>query len=144
MSADPRAVGHTRDAGWEIGVSATLDADADEVWELLTGRGLPLWWGTPTDGLPTTTGSTGSTAEGGWFEIRSVRPGEKVRLRWSPTGDPTTATTVQVSVRAAAGDRSRVGFHEERLPDGAARERRREHWRQVLDALVAALGDTRR
>ncbi len=144
MSADVRGVGHTRDAGWEIGVSATLDAEPGELWELLTGRGLSRWLGTVDGGLPTGPGVVGSTSEGGWFEVRSVRPGEKVRLRWSPTGDPTIATTVQVSVRAAARGRCRVGFHEEKLPDAAARERRREHWRQVVDALVVDIGDTRR
>jgi hypothetical protein len=142
VSAEPRAVGHTRDAGWEIGVGAVLDIDPDGLWERLTGRNLPDWLGETGGPLPRDAGATGHTADGGRFEIRSVRDGEKIRLRWTPPAGA-AVTVIQVSVRAAPRGRARLGFHEERLPDAAARERRREHWRSVVAAIAADIGTDR-
>ena len=48
-------------------------------------------------------------------------------------------STVQFTVIPAAGDRTRVGFHQERLADAAEREQQRTYWQGVLDALAAAL-----
>lgn len=135
-----RAVGHTRDAGWEIGVSATVDADPAAVWGLLTGPGLHLWLGDVDGGLPTAPGTTGRTADGGWFDVRSFRPMDRVRLRWSPSGDPVQASTVQVTVRGSGAGRTRVGLHQEQLPNAASRDRQRVHWRAVM-AEIAALTD---
>ena len=139
VSAEPRGVGNTADAGWQIGVSATVDLPPAALWERLLGSDLPRWLGHVDGGLPPV-GATGRTADGGWFEVRAVRPREKVRLRWSPSGDPAAATVLQVSVRPASGGRSRVGFHQERLPDAAARADRREHWRAVVADLVGRVG----
>ncbi|WP_111765903.1 SRPBCC domain-containing protein [Nakamurella deserti] len=136
MSVEPRAVGHTRDAGWEVGVSAVLDIAPDALWGWLTGSGLAHWLGETGGPLPHDAGATGRTATGGRFEIRSVRDGEKIRLRWEPAGGA-GMTVVQVSVRAASRGRARLGFHEERLPDARAREHRREHWRGVISAIAA-------
>lgn len=135
-------MGHTRDAGWEIGVSTVLDIGPDALWDRLTGRNLPDWLGDTGGPLPRDVGATGHTAGGGRFEIRSVRDGAKIRLRWTPAAG-TTATVVQVSVTAAPRGRARLGFHEERLPDAAARERRREHWRDVAAAIAADIGSDR-
>ncbi|SPF03058.1 activator of Hsp90 ATPase 1 family protein [Streptomyces sp. MA5143a] len=110
------ATGLTQDAGWEIGVSRTLAQPPDTVWEFISGpRGLALWLGagarlTPERGAPYTT----DAGIGG--EVRGYRPRERIRVTY---GD----TTVQVTVSAAAGER----------------ERRREHWRRVLDRVADAL-----
>lgn len=146
MSAEPaptgtRPVGRTRDAGWQIGVSATLDADPAVVWELLTGAGLHLWLGGVDGGLPTLAGTTGTTTDGGWFEVRSFRQGDRVRLRWSPSGDPAQASTVQVTVRGSGAGRTRVGLHSEQLPDAASRDRQRVHWRAVMAEITALTTD---
>jgi hypothetical protein len=42
-------------------------------------------------------------------------------------------------VRPVAGERTRLVFHQERLVDAAERERQREHWQGVMDAVVTAL-----
>ena len=41
-----RPVGLTRDAGWEVGASRTLDASVKKMWDLLLSpTGLGLWVG---------------------------------------------------------------------------------------------------
>ncbi|MGW1737338.1 SRPBCC family protein [Nocardia sp. NPDC001965] len=124
--------GLTADAGWQIGVSRTLPYPQDVVWDYLTGpAGLACWLGpgaapAPEPGAPyrTDTGVTG--------EVRSYRPGDRIRLTYGPT-------TVQVALTAAAGDRTRVRFHQERMSSAGQREQQRAHWLQVMDRIGAAL-----
>ena len=41
-----RPVGLTEDAGWQVGVSRTVNADLDTVWDhLVSAEGLALWLG---------------------------------------------------------------------------------------------------
>jgi uncharacterized protein YndB with AHSA1/START domain len=41
-----REVGRTRDAGWQIGVSKTIDRPVEEVWAFLTSHeGIGIWLG---------------------------------------------------------------------------------------------------
>jgi hypothetical protein len=100
-------VGKTKDAGWQIGVSRTVPLSAEEVWARLAP--IEPWLGEPAD------------------DIRSNRPLDRIRVGWH-------GTIVQVVIRPAASGTS-VRFHQERLPDEAARTRQREHWRAVLDRL---------
>ncbi|NUP25973.1 MAG: SRPBCC domain-containing protein [Nocardia sp.] len=125
--------GLTADAGWQIGVSRTLPHPPDVVWDYLTGpAGLACWLGSgaepaPEPGAPyrTDTGVTG--------EIRSYRPGDRIRLTYGPT-------TVQVALTAATGDRTRLRFHQERMSSPGQREQQRAYWQQVMDRIDAALG----
>ena len=133
-----RPTGHTRDAGWEIGVSRTVPFPIDDVWDFLTSAAGPaVWLGAGVLRLDEP-GTAYETEVGTRGEIRSVRPRDRVRLTWRPV-DWDHDSTVQVTVTAASGDRTRIGFHQERLADAAERERQRTHWQGVLDALVAAL-----
>lgn len=125
--------GLTRDAGWEVGVSRTLPHPPSTVWDFVSGpEGLALWLGpgadlTPERGAPyrTDTGVTG--------EVRGYRPGERIRVTHG-------ATTVQVALTPAAdGVRTVLGFHQERMSGAEERERRRAHWRRVMDEVAAAL-----
>jgi uncharacterized protein YndB with AHSA1/START domain len=103
MSAGWRrsAVGHTRDAGWQIGVSKTVDSPAKAVWTFITSpAGIAIWLGEgvtvlsePGAGYETTAGVRGET--------RSFRELDRVRLTWQP---PNWAhdTTLQLAVTPAA------------------------------------------
>lgn len=130
--------GLTRDAGWEIGVSRTVDHPIEVVWAFLTAdAGAAVWLGVGVQRLdePGTAYQTEAETRG---EIRSFRPRDRVRLTWRPR-DWDHDSTVQVVVRPTPGDRTSVRFHQERLTDAAERERQRSHWLSVLDALVEAL-----
>ncbi|MTD13157.1 SRPBCC domain-containing protein [Nakamurella sp. YIM 132087] len=133
--------GLTRDAGWEIGVRSTVPYPAAVVWELLTSTdGLALWLGTPVDGaLPTDRGE-GFVLDGGASgEIRSYHPGYRIRLTLQDAGGPDSTIQLTLDDR---DDRTGIGFHQERLPDAAARDRQRTHWKHVTDQIATALDTT--
>jgi uncharacterized protein YndB with AHSA1/START domain len=141
MSADPGSTvptGLTRDVGWEIGVSRTFPCDVDHAWRTLTeGEGLAVWLA-PVGDLPTAKGEAYRTADGTAGEVRSHRPGDRLRLTWRPPGWDHDST-VQVAVTAAAGGRAVVRFHQERLAGPDEREEMRAHWAAALDALAPLL-----
>ncbi|MFB8028482.1 SRPBCC domain-containing protein [Streptomyces sp. NPDC056465] len=126
--------GLTQDAGWEIGVSRTLPLPVDALWEFVAGEeGVALWLG-PGAELPTEKGAAYRTADGVEGEIRSYRPGDRVRLTHGPT-------TVQVAVApGGSAGRSVLRFHQEHLASAEEREERRAHWQGVMDRVEAALG----
>ncbi|MBC2875465.1 MULTISPECIES: SRPBCC family protein [Streptomyces] len=125
--------GLTKDAGWQIGVSRTLPHPAAVVWDFVAGsEGIALWLGpgavlTPERGTPyrTTAGVTG--------EVRGYRPADRIRVTHG-------TTTVQVALAPAAdGARTTLRFHQEHLASAEERERRRAHWRRVMDQVATAL-----
>ncbi|MER6770602.1 SRPBCC domain-containing protein [Streptomyces bacillaris] len=126
-------VGLTRDAGWEIGVSRTLHQPPQAVWEFITGpEGVALWLGAEGP-LPTEKGAPYRTADGTEGEIRSYRPGDRVRLTYGPS-------TVQVAVTSGSSEgRAVLRFHQERLASAEEREERRTHWKAVMDRVAAEL-----
>jgi uncharacterized protein YndB with AHSA1/START domain len=133
-----RPVGRTKDAGWEIGVSRTLPLPVEEVWDFLTSpAGSAVWLGAGVQRLDEP-GAAYETEAGTAGQVRSFRPQDRVRLTWRPV-EWDHDSTVQFTVTPVAGDRTRVVFHQERLVDAAERERQREHWQGVMDAVAAAL-----
>ncbi len=131
-------VGLTRDAGWQIGVSRTIDRPADEVWDfLISEAGIRLWLGEGVAVLPEP-GDHYETDAGVRGQTRSLRDRDRLRLTWQPP-DWDHDTTLQLVVSASGAARSRLGVHQERLADAAERERQREHWKGVVAAIVTAL-----
>lgn len=132
-------VGHTRDAGWQIGVSKTVDRPPEEVWAFLTSpAGVAIWLGEGVTVLPEP-GDDYRTAAGVRGETRSLRERDRVRLTWQPAGWA-HETTLQLTVSAAGAGRARLTIHQERLSGAAEREQQRGHWQAVMRALVAAMG----
>ena len=134
-------VGKTRDAGWQIGVSRTVDRPVEEVWAFLTSaEGLAIWLG---DGVtvPSEAGVGYQTADGVRGETRSFHELDRIRLTWQPSGW-SHDTTVQIAVRAAGPGRAMLRVHQERLADAAEREQQRRHWQEVIRELVAALAES--
>ncbi|MGH1561865.1 SRPBCC domain-containing protein [Mumia sp. DW29H23] len=131
-------VGLTRDAGWQIGVSKTVDHPAHEVWAFLVSpAGTDLWLGHDVV-LAAERGTRYETREGTTGEIRSFRPQDRVRLTWRPR-DADHDTVVQVVVSDSGPGRSMIRFHQERLTSARERAHQRAHWRTVMTSLVAAL-----
>ncbi|MFH8366303.1 SRPBCC domain-containing protein [Streptomyces sp. NPDC018031] len=134
--------GLTKDAGWQIGVSRTLDAPLSVVWDFVSGpEGLALWLG-PGATLEAAKGARYTTADGTVGEVRGYRSRDRIRVTHHPRGQEHT-TTVQVAVAPAGGDasggRTVLRFHQEHLVDAAERADRREHWRSVLSAVADAI-----
>ena len=131
-------VGKTRDAGWQIGVSKTIDLPVEDVWSFVTSpAGIAIWLG---DGVTVLSepGAGYETADGVRGETRSFRELDRVRLTWQPPGWR-HETTLQLTVSPAGAGRARLGVHQERLADAEEREQQRTHWRAVINTLVKAL-----
>jgi uncharacterized protein YndB with AHSA1/START domain len=131
-------VGRTRDAGWQIGVSKTIDRPVETLWSFLTSpEGTAIWLG---DGVTVdpTPGTGYETAAGVRGETRSFHELDRVRLTWQPR-EWTHDTTLQLVVRAAGEGRARLTVHQERLANAEERERQRRHWQAVVNEIVAAL-----
>jgi uncharacterized protein YndB with AHSA1/START domain len=132
-------VGKTKDAGWQIGVSRTVDVSVEDVWNLLgSDRGTRIWLGSGAK-LPERPGQTYETADGTRGELRSRRERDRIRLTWQPQ-DWDHDTTIQITLEPK-GERTVIRFHQERLADERERDRQRTHWRQVADDLEAAIGN---
>lgn len=134
--------GLTQDAGWQVGVSRTLDVPPHAVWDFISGpEGLALWLG-PGARLDPRKGARYETADGTVGEVRGYRARDRIRVTCRPRGQA-RETTVQVAVSPAGGDpatgRTVLRFHQERLADAAERADRREHWRTVMAAVAAAM-----
>lgn len=130
-----KPVGLTEDVGWEIGVSRTLQVPIEHLWEfLISSDGVALWLGALDGELPRTAGESGSTTDGTSFEIRSFRPGDRLRLVIQPA-DQGYQSTFQFTVRAAGPDKTTLRFHQERLAGQKDRERQRLYWRAVMDQI---------
>lgn len=130
--------GLTADAGWQIGVSRTLDVPVEHVWQHLTSdEGVASWLG-PGARLPEAPGGRIEAHDGSIGELRSRHHQDRLRLRWRPAGWDHD-TVVQVTV-VASGDRTSLRFHHDHLADAEERTRRRDHWRSVLDRLATELG----
>lgn len=79
------------------------------------------------------------TNGGYYIEIRTVKEGERIRLRWQPPGRP-EPTTVQVYLQDK-GPKTAVRFHQEKRVGPDERTRMRQHWRNVLQQLQS-LGES--
>ncbi len=131
-------VGLTRDAGWEIGVSKTLDHPIEQVWDFITSpEGTALWLGQGSE-LQNQKGGPYETADGTVGETRSFHPRERIRLTWRPeTWDHDSV--VQVTVSPSGSGRTILRFHQERLASADERSQQRDHWRVVMGSVIEAL-----
>ena len=131
-------VGRTKDAGWQIGVSRTVEHPVERVWEFLTSpAGTDLWLGHGVR-LTEEPGAQYETDGGVRGETRSFRSRDRIRLTWQPA-EWDHETTVQMVVSRSGADRTRLTFHQERMTSAGERERQRRHWRAVMDSITSAL-----
>lgn len=134
-------VGETADAGFQVGVRRTVDVPAVVAWEYLVhGPGRERWLGA-TGTLPQEKGESYQLEGGTSGEIRSVRPGRRLRLTVQRSSEA-AATTLQLTIQPK-DDRSVVALHHERLPDEEARAAMKTHWTSVLDGLQREFAEGR-
>jgi uncharacterized protein YndB with AHSA1/START domain len=131
-------VGRTRDAGWQVGVSKTIDQPVADVWTFITSpAGIAIWLGEGVTVRPER-GADYETAAGVRGETRSFHELDRIRLTWQPP-DWAHDTTLQLVVTSAGEGRARLTVHQERLAGAAEREQQRRHWQGVVNAIAAAL-----
>ncbi len=129
-----KEVGKTKDVGWEIGVSSTLDLPLEKVWAaVVSPEGVATWLG-PGAVLAPEKGATFRSDDGAHGEVRSYHDGERVRVTLCPSGWD-HETTAQVTVSRSGPGKTVLRFHQEWLADAEERERQRDHWKQVVQQL---------
>lgn len=132
-----RVVGETSDTGFQAGVVRTLPATADELWAIVAEQ--PERWLGAGAKLKLEAGHTFEipkrrSVPGVRGEIRVVKPGQRLRLRYQRDGWKTPAVlqvTVTPKTKGAA-----IQVQMEKLPDADTREEMRAHWAQVLENLL--------
>lgn len=133
-----RVKGQTVDAGFQIGVQKTIPVEHERLWNFLTSpEGLRIWLGDDIDRLELAKGATYQTANGTSGEVRSVVPGEKLRLTWQPAHWE-NRSTLQLYL-TAKGDKTALRFHQEKLADAKQRSEMKEHWQNVLKNIAASV-----
>jgi uncharacterized protein YndB with AHSA1/START domain len=134
MSESNDTTGHSKDAGWDVGVRKTVAAPVAEVWTYLVGKGLPMWLGEATE-LPTKKGVRYRTDDGVRGTIRGYDEKKLVRLTWQPEDWPHDTTLTLTLTKAGAG--ATIHIQHEDLADREERRMMLGHWYRVLDSLVA-------
>jgi uncharacterized protein YndB with AHSA1/START domain len=128
-----RQIGETSPGSFEIDVRRTYEVTTRRAWDVLTRpAGIRAWLG-EVNGLKLEKGCTYESIDGDTGEVRSVRPGERIRLTWRPMGWE-EATTIEVTVIPMARQAT-IAFHQENLPTDKEREKMRKHWNKALNAM---------
>ncbi|MBI3250561.1 MAG: SRPBCC domain-containing protein [Candidatus Andersenbacteria bacterium] len=135
-----RVAGETADVGFEIGVTKTLPISKKQAWDLLMSPTVRKMWLGETN-VTVAPGNTYATKEGTTGEVRTLRPGERVRLTWQPKGFKQPSTLqVTVSTRQTMKGTC-IRFHQEKLASAKDRVQMRKHWQQVLMKLEELIED---
>ena len=120
------------------GAQRAMPLDRQALWELLTSdAGVAVWLGRAR-GLALEPGARYELDRGPSGEIRTIKPGHRLRLTWR-AGGANPCTTLQLSLSCPRNNAARttLRFHHEKLASEAHREQMRAHWKGVLDELVA-------
>ena len=126
-----KPVGLSRDSGWMAGARKTFRISTAAAWEfLLSDKAVRVWLG----GLPESKLAKRvdyRLADGTHGRVTVFEPGSHLRMTWTPPSYP-RPSILQVRVMAT-GDKAVIAFHQEHLPDQAARAGRKAFFQQVLD-----------
>jgi uncharacterized protein YndB with AHSA1/START domain len=126
-----RVTGQTAGNGFQVGVRRVLPLSRAAAWELVnSAEGLEAWLGEINGALGAGEYTTQKGASG---EVTIYKPLSHIRLSWQPAGWKNT-TIVQLRL-IPNGQKTTLSFHQEGLPSVAAREKMKQHWTRVLDAL---------
>jgi uncharacterized protein YndB with AHSA1/START domain len=129
-----RRTGQTRDRTFQVGVQQTMACSVEELWSTMTtGAGLQAWLG---EGAPPvlTPNTRFELPDGTRGQVGVFVPQDRLRLSWHPPGWE-RSSTIQIRLASSSRQRSVLRFHQERLPDEAAREARRAYFREAIRRL---------
>ncbi len=128
-----RVEGSTVDAEFQVGVRRTADLSLADTWKLVTSpEGMREWLGVEGP-LPSEVGESIDAPDGGRYELRSIHPEQRIRIRHHEADGE--ESTIQLTLTPAKTGTT-IGFHHENLPHAEAREEKRGHWRNAADRLL--------
>jgi hypothetical protein len=85
--------------------------------------------------LPTKPGETVLSDDGHEYELRTIRPGE--RMRFKRTHQESGSNSVVQVTLLPAKTGTALHFHHEGLANGDEREKMRDHWRSVAGKILS-------
>lgn len=133
MMDNPKIIGQTKTAGFQVGVRRTFPISQEEAWNLVTSQdGLSLWLGESMN-ITLEPGQKYITKLGSG-ELRVVKPLHLLRLTWKKVGWE-KASTVQVRIISSASNKTTISFHQEKLLDQNVREEMKIYWEKVLEEI---------
>jgi uncharacterized protein YndB with AHSA1/START domain len=128
-----KPTGLSKDSGWMVGARRTFPISPSNTWKLvLSEEGIRAFLG-DLPGFKLAKGAKYRLPDGTHGEVTTFIPGSHIRLTWQPNGY-LRSSILQVRV-ISSGEKTTIAFHQEQLPDAAAREERDEFFRQALDRL---------
>lgn len=133
-----RVPGAAQDGTFDVTARRTFRSTPARAWQLLASPdGASAWLGdVPSDWFSgewgPEVGEVLETPGGERYEVRSCKPGARIRLR--TLGPALPRTTILLSLAADRG-RTVVSLSQEGLPEQDMREPMREHWKRALDRI---------
>ncbi|MEK7357274.1 MAG: SRPBCC domain-containing protein, partial [Bdellovibrionota bacterium] len=123
---------------WSLTATKSIHYAAGDVWKFLVSDEGQRTWLRALDPVTIEPKTTFETDDGFFGEIRTMKKGERVRLSWNDP-DWDRHSFVQMYLVKRPAEKCLVAFMHTDLPDASARDRLRQRWKDVLDALVGAL-----
>lgn len=128
-----RAPGQTADAGFQVGVRATVGAPPEVVWDALTSpAGKKVWLDSEVAVLEPK--ASYRARDGSRGEIRVVRPLDRIRFTRRSPGEPAD-TTMQIALSASGAGKTAITFHQEKLRSAEEREAARRRWKALAERI---------
>jgi uncharacterized protein YndB with AHSA1/START domain len=130
---ESKPIGHTKTAGFQVGVRRTLPISQERAWELVTSsEGLGLWLGVSTS-LNLEPGEKYFTKTG-TGDIRVVKNLQQLRLTLKKE-EWQKPSTIQIRIIPKDRNKTTISFHQENLPNQNVREEMKVYWENVLEEL---------
>ena len=122
---------------YSTAASRTFAMNRKDAWNFLASKqGLEIWL-KPLSTFALKPGSAFETANGAFGEVRTMKAGERARLKWRED-DWDKHSTLQVIAIARKGEKSVIVIQHDKLTVSRVRDAYRDYWKKRLDELLAA------
>lgn len=131
-----KAVGKTKDAGYQFGIQRTVSVLFDEAWEyMFKGPGLHIWLGRFKG--PLIEKEAYVTNDGDEFFVRVFKDLSHIRMSWKKQS---WANSTVLQVRVLPKDKkSIISFHQENLEGPAHRILVKQYWTNKMQLIQKGL-----
>ena len=114
--------------------SRTFPLNAKVMWQLAaSSEGLAAWL-KPLSDFDLKPGNVFETQTGAYGEVRTMKAGSRVRLKWQDP-DWAKSSILQLFVVPRPNGKCILGFQHEQLQNARVKEQMREYWKSALDEL---------
>jgi hypothetical protein len=133
-----KAVGQTKDAGFQIGVRKTVQGNHQDIWDFMfSEKGLGIWLGDiDPDQLIIRKDFTLSNSVAG--KITVFEPYSHLRMSWKKDGWGNTSR-LQLRVIKSDENKTVIAFHQEMLSGPEQREEMKQLWSNIIAAIDSAV-----